>query len=1260
MSNQKGIQPDFKPFYLVKDMPILQDTGADVMHFWAATDNVTNIKNAINESGTQLLLVTDWHGNHPLHYAAACSSYETARLIISTFPENQFLNQDHITPAHIAAQRGDLEMLKIMKNSKTLLNGVTLLNWTPLHFAVLYNHMDAVQFIIKNSQDIIHLLTEETDNCLLDSFQPLDFKFFSALDIAEVMNLPDMIELLKGYRALPSLHSAVTTQNFRALSYFLFSPKSRYKAMGFDLPAKFRSCNALHVAAAYDYSEICHSLLMSGATIDPIDDDGLTALDVAIIGKSQNSAKILFPFASPRVVAHAYFTAFDLKADWVFDLGEKHKFEIGLIDQNGESLLIRLMKRTIGEVSPRITEIKNTILKQSNPANKNDIIHHKDRYGATAIHYACASPATKTILQFKNSNIISQICYVKDNNGRFPLAYSILSNYDEAFNILSGIFDLQRDLHELDKFNMNAALYALFNHFGCNEKLVTREALNLICQINVKELANHIETQRTDSERTFFDYKNNKYEQVHCPLINLYCDEIRQTFDLTKCEHMKQFFAKTDGYLKNCSYLFAAILFCPNDQYFAQILNIIKNIDITYINKPDPNGLTPLMFAIMLGRDSFVEQLINMNADITKRDNKNNTIWHYVDTEAVFEAIISSSEKAMQITPDDVNIYKQNPLHIACKNNNKKALWSFVSIISDPSLLTQPDENNLTPLDYSLMSNSNKCIEYLHSQGVENRLISAIKNNCSIEEIQRYIQHGYPVNSSDRSKNTPLHAAVEMGNVDIVKFLLANHADPVALNSNMQTPLHFAGQFNHFEIVKVLLKAKIDVTNFRLEDQPFKLADDPHIRRFLFNYWKRQDIGYRFLQFILAAQVPMMSIFIPFDVTNSAELVSPNLHKDITPVFKDLVDKILFVSKILLPMRKVNTDSAAAAENSKPFNYMASLHHLLLILTTIDSSHFRAMIPIAIRPDCFSSDEIAVYCLILYEFPFRWIQFVSRYVDSLVHFQVPEIDDSGILKNKIEKYMSKETADIEKYGIPFIKDTVRTPLKVTSVSYDQDIIAAANVVIDEISSDPSCLYSQQFQSTLKTFFGKEFEMPRYIPFENNEVIKVLVLQNPDKSAVVQFISLKDVKDFLAFPISLIHIKMLSTKDDSLLITSPIGSFRIKKKKTSLLDMALYGAIYSMLGVALSFAQETCVPFDEGESLMPHLEQSGIYQCLVVYQLLGKRAINFRLVVVKDVTKQVCFDLVRSHILESIPSGLVFLRVIPRLVNKTSDQVIMFI
>ncbi|MCL2117953.1 MAG: ankyrin repeat domain-containing protein [Planctomycetaceae bacterium] len=82
--------------------------------------------------------------------------------------------------------------------------------------------------------------------------------------------------------------------------------------------------------------------------------------------------------------------------------------------------------------------------------------------------------------------------------------------------------------------------------------------------------------------------------------------------------------------------------------------------------------------------------------------------------------------------------------------------------------------------------------------------------------------------------NTPLHIAIQNGNIEIVKALLADGCDLGARNADGLTPLDLATKLNHDEIVRLLLERGAG----RLPPPPMgNVPLEPHQRKKRISFW---------------------------------------------------------------------------------------------------------------------------------------------------------------------------------------------------------------------------------------------------------------------------------------------------------------------------------------------------------------------------------------------------------------------------------------
>lgn len=116
----------------------------------------------------------------------------------------------------------------------------------------------------------------------------------------------------------------------------------------------------------------------------------------------------------------------------------------------------------------------------------------------------------------------------------------------------------------------------------------------------------------------------------------------------------------------------------------------------------------------------------------------------------------------------------------------------------------------------------NEAVEYTINGGAvisisrTNRMVMAVEND-DLEEIKVRVAMGERVNAKDKGYggNSPLHVAVEHGNIEIAQFLLSSGAKINSKNSEKQTPLMLLDDDASPELVNLLIShgAKINLVD---------------------------------------------------------------------------------------------------------------------------------------------------------------------------------------------------------------------------------------------------------------------------------------------------------------------------------------------------------------------------------------------------------------------------------------------------------------
>jgi hypothetical protein len=126
--------------------------------------------------------------------------------------------------------------------------------------------------------------------------------------------------------------------------------------------------------------------------------------------------------------------------------------------------------------------------------------------------------------------------------------------------------------------------------------------------------------------------------------------------------------------------------------------------------------------------------------------------------------------------------------------------------------------------------------------GVEpNELVSAVIDEDR-DEVENLIRQGRKINVRDRTRDgmTPLHAAIETGNIEIMQLLLAYGAKPNSRDHEKRTPLMMMDEDVGKEMIRILLSYGADI---RLTDRVkstvlhhFAQFDEPEMMRFLIEH----------------------------------------------------------------------------------------------------------------------------------------------------------------------------------------------------------------------------------------------------------------------------------------------------------------------------------------------------------------------------------------------------------------------------------------
>lgn len=96
----------------------------------------------------------NYYYNTPLHYASEKGYIGITKFFLSKGVEVDPMNLDNVTPLMRASQNGHFFIVKYLLDKCAKVNHQeSVMNWTPLHWAVWGNHLEIVKLLIERGAD---------------------------------------------------------------------------------------------------------------------------------------------------------------------------------------------------------------------------------------------------------------------------------------------------------------------------------------------------------------------------------------------------------------------------------------------------------------------------------------------------------------------------------------------------------------------------------------------------------------------------------------------------------------------------------------------------------------------------------------------------------------------------------------------------------------------------------------------------------------------------------------------------------------------------------------------------------------------------------------------------------------------------------------------------------------------------------------------------------------------------------------------------
>ncbi|XP_055364424.1 transient receptor potential cation channel subfamily A member 1b [Betta splendens] len=220
--------------------------------------------------------------------------------------------------------------------------------------------------------------------------------------------------------------------------------------------------------------------------------------------------------------------------------------------------------------------------------------------------------------------------------------------------------------------------------------------------------------------------------------------------------------------------------------YVTLIQFITTLADSQELNSCDEQGNVPLHWAVERNKPESCRALLDLGADPNILNAALLSPLHLainLGHNSLVELLLSYSATDCNLEGDLGN----SPVILACSINNCEALSM---LIKHGARLCQQNKLGHFAIHAAAFAGAKKAMEVILKAG---------------EELGRSAE--CHINYLDKSKSSPLHLAVRGGNIDVIRFCIANGAKVDQQQNDRCTPLHLACTQGATEVVKLMLSS---------------------------------------------------------------------------------------------------------------------------------------------------------------------------------------------------------------------------------------------------------------------------------------------------------------------------------------------------------------------------------------------------------------------------------------------------------------------
>ncbi|PSN47946.1 hypothetical protein C0J52_10325 [Blattella germanica] len=223
-------------------------------------------------------------------------------------------------------------------------------------------------------------------------------------------------------------------------------------------------------------------------------------------------------------------------------------------------------------------------------------------------------------------------------------------------------------------------------------------------------------------------------------------------------------------------------LICASENGLVQVAELlIKNgADIELYNQFSQNAL---LIAAHKGHSDMISMLLNYQANLLSHDNRGNSALHLAADAGNADCVELLLDAGL--TTDIVNHDSETPLMSAAKRGHCTVIEIF---LRHGANFKACDKTGNTVLHHAVRSCNVECLSLLLS-----------------------MEHDININACNTKNETPLILTSQIGNYDVMNFLIQQNATLTACDIYGNTGLHYTASYGNIECMSLLLDSGVDI-----------------------------------------------------------------------------------------------------------------------------------------------------------------------------------------------------------------------------------------------------------------------------------------------------------------------------------------------------------------------------------------------------------------------------------------------------------------